>query len=137
MPGLATIYHMLIRGSYTRFFITGATGALLNIAVTWILAEFVFGRPQYFYAYTIGMVVNIMYNFILHTFLTFKTTGGHTRRFIVFFLYSVLVTYIQAITVKWLVPIVGLQYYVIVIAGVIFFYSTINFFIFKAKIFKS
>ena len=132
----SSMYRYLIQGSYPRFFMTGASGAVLNVLVTWVFTEYVFGRPDYFYAYTLGLVANILYNFVMHTFLTFKTTQNHVKRFSIFFGYSIFATYLQAVTVKALVPVFGLHYYIIVIAGTILVYSFVNFFVFKTKIFK-
>ena len=126
----------LLKSKYARFFVTGASGVGINLVVTWTLTTFYFGLEKYFFAYMIGLTLNLIYNFVLHSFLTFKTNGYHGRRFAIFFLYSLFMTFIQAVTVKWITPMVGLKYYIFVIAIVILAFSTLNFFIFKYKIFK-
>ena len=43
---------------FARFFATGATGAAINLAATWLLTHFVFGVENYFAAYLIGIAAN-------------------------------------------------------------------------------
>ncbi len=121
---------------YLHFFVVGATGAALNLAFTAFFAELVFGRTHYFNAYLIGLFVNLLYNFVLHTLVTFKTSGKHLYRLSMFFIYSLTLAYVQAYMVKHLTDWIGVNWYIIIIASVIFVFSIITFLIFKFVLFK-
>ncbi len=121
---------------YIYFFIVGSSGAILNLAVTWTLTTFVFGIERYFTAYIFGIIVNLIYNFTFYSRAVFKTRSRHMWRFFVFVTYSILITFTQALLVKTLTPIIGLELYLLVIASVILFFSVINFFVFKLSIFN-
>lgn len=129
-------YRLLMRERYVHFFVVGASGVAMNLAITAFFAELVFGRENYYSAYIIGLSVNLLYNFLLHTFVTFKTKGDHTRRLLIFVVYSLALTYIQARTVKYLTDLIGVDWYLIVIASVIFVFSMITFVLFKFLLFK-
>ena len=129
-------YRLMVRERYLHFFVVGASGVAMNLAITAFFAELVFGRENYFSAYVIGLSVNLLYNFILHTFVTFKTKGDHARRLIVFVVYSLVLTYIQARVVKYITDLVGVNWYLVVIASVIFFFSIVTFLLFKFVLFR-
>src|SRR3989344_9646925 len=85
---IALAHFILIEHKYLHFFATGTSGVVLNLFVTWFLTTFVFGLQNYFKAYVIALAVNLVYNFVLHTKVTFGTRGGHGRRIVfVFFFY--------------------------------------------------
>jgi putative flippase GtrA len=130
------VFRLLSHHRYIHFFLIGVTGVGINLVLTWFFAEFVFGRSRYFDAYLIGLAGNLVYNFILHTVITFKTTRAHSKRFIVFIFYALLMTALQAYLVKIITPIVGVDYYLFVIASIILFFSTVSFFIFKLSVFN-
>jgi putative flippase GtrA len=129
-------YRLMVRERYLHFFVVGASGVAMNLAITAFFAELVFGRENYFSAYVIGLTVNLLYNFILHTMVTFKTKGNHARRLSIFILYSLALTYLQAYVVKHLTEIVGVNWYLVVIASVIFFFSIVTFLLFKFVLFR-
>jgi putative flippase GtrA len=129
-------WRLAVRERYLHFFIVGATGVAINLAITAFFAELVFGRERYFTAYVIGLVINLAYNFILHTIVTFKTKGDHVRRLTIFVVYSLILTFIQAQVVKYITNLVGVNWYLIVIAGVIFFFSIVTFLLFKFVLFR-
>ena len=112
---------------YASFFVTGASGVLLNLGVTWALTTYVFGVEQYFRAYLIGLAVNLCYNFVRHAYVTFDPDGGYVRRFAYFIVYSLAMAALQAWTVRALVGLFGEAYYLVVIAAVIFVFSTVTF----------
>ena len=118
---------LVLFDKYVSFFVTGVTGVTLNLIITWSLTTFVFGVNQYFYGYLIGLAVNLIYNFVRHAIVTFQTQTGHVKRFTLFILYSLGMAGLQAITVRELVDVVGEAYYLLVIATVIFVFSTITF----------
>lgn len=126
----------LHRVRYLHFFAVGMSGVALNLAITVFLTEFVFGRENYFSAYLFGLTANLIYNFTLHTVLTFKTEGGHVPRLAFFLAYSLVLTYIQAQTVKMLTDYFGVDWYALIIAAVILAFSVVTFVLFKFVLFK-
>ena len=100
---------------------------VLNLLITWLFTEFVFGRSLYFYAYLLGLGVNLVYNFVRHALVTFETHGRLVERFAYFIAYSLAMAGLQAVTVRWLVSLFGEAYYLIVIGSVIFVFSTATF----------
>ena len=129
------IFHLLYKYKYIHFFLTGVTGVVLALLITWSLTEYVFGLENYFTSYLIGLTINLIYNFVLHTKISFNTKNNHPKRFVIFVIYSLLMASLQAVTVKTLTPIVGIEFYLFVIASIILIYSTVSFFIFKFIIF--
>lgn len=119
-----------------RFILTGGTGLLINLLVTGILTEFVFGREHYFYGYLLGLTANMVYNFALYTVFTFKPSAKHKRRFLLYVIYYICMTLTQIGIVKMLTALVGVDWYLLVIALTIatlsvITYLTCNLFIFK------
>ena len=130
------ILHLLYKYKYIHFFLTGMTGVILALLITWSLTEHVFGLENYFTSYLVGLSANLVYNFILHTKVSFNTRKNHPQRFVIFVIYSLLMVSLQAVTVKILTPIIGIEFYLFVIASVILIYSIISYFIFKFIIFS-
>ncbi len=129
-------YRLLVRTRYLHFFVVGATGVAINLGITAAFAELVFGREHYFSAYLIGLAANLLYNFVLHTAVTFKTKGDHTRRLVIFLVYSLVLTYVQAYVVKHVTAFVGVNWYLVVIASVILIFSVVTFLLFKFVLFR-
>ncbi|MEK7118195.1 MAG: GtrA family protein, partial [Patescibacteria group bacterium] len=127
---LTYIKTILFQHKYLHFFLTGTSGVAINLLVTWIFTTFVFGLAEYFKAYLIGLTINLLYNFALHTLVTFKTTSGHFPRLIGFVIYSIGITLLQAVIVKSIVEFIGLKYYLLVIATTILALSMITFVLF-------
>ncbi len=130
------IYLLLMRHGYLQFFLVGGGGVILNLGVTWALTTFVFGLTHYFTAYLIGIGANLVWSFVLYSFAIFKTKSDHVRRLVLFTVYFVVVTWFNTLIVKTITPLVGLRYYLLVIAATIMLLSTINFFVFKLSLFK-
>jgi putative flippase GtrA len=130
------ILRVLFKYRFLHFFVTGGTGALLNLGVTWSLTTFVFGLERYFSAFLFGIAVNLTFNFLLYSVVIFQTTKDHGKRFITFVVWSIVMTIVQATIVRLIVGLVGVQWYLFVIAGVILFFAFFNFLIFKLSIFK-
>ncbi len=124
------------RTRFAHFFIIGMSGVAINLGLTAFFAELVFGREHYFYAYLIGLGANLLYNFVLHTRVTFKTRGKHARRLLVFVVYSLALAYIQAQVVRSVTDLVGVNWYLVVIASVILVFSVMTFLLFKFLLFK-
>lgn len=127
----------LLKKGYTQFFIVGVLGVSVQLFVTWFFTYFVFGLERYFMGYLIGLFVTLLFNFILHTFFTFKTKSNHGKRFFLFVLDYVAMIFIQAFMVRYFTAFFGVQYYLLVIAGIIFALSNLNFLFFKFFIFKN
>jgi putative flippase GtrA len=121
---------------YLHFFVVGMSGVAMNLGITAGLTELAFGREHYFSAYLIGLGANLLYNFVLHTRITFRTSGGHARRLAIFLAYSLVLAYVQARVTKALVAWLGVDWYLVVIPSVILVFSVITFVIFKFILFK-
>jgi hypothetical protein len=130
------IYDLVVKTKYLHFFATGVTGVLINLFATWFLTTFVFGLENYFSGYTIGIVLNLAFNFTVHTIVTFKARRHVFQRMLGFTAYSISMTLFQAWVVKTITPIVGLQWYLGVIASVIFIFSIVTFLLFKYFLFR-
>lgn len=126
----------LHRVRYLHFFAVGISGVGLNLAITVGLTEFFLGREHYFTAYLIGLGANLIYNFVLHTVVTFKTEGSHARRLLLFLGYSIALAYLQTRVVRYLTDLVGVDWYAIIIASVILVFSIFTFILFKFVLFK-
>ncbi|OGZ07922.1 MAG: hypothetical protein A3C93_04335 [Candidatus Lloydbacteria bacterium RIFCSPHIGHO2_02_FULL_54_17] len=127
---------ILFEHKYLHFFATGTSGVAINLFVTWLLTTYFFGLSGYFKAYVVALVINLVYNFTLHTKVTFGTTEGHWQRFIWFVIYSLLLTALQAYIVRTVTPMVGLEYYLFVIAVTILVFSCVTFLFFKFFLFR-
>lgn len=129
-------WRFLHRTRYLHFFTVGMTGVAINLGLTAFFAELVFGREHYFTAYLIGLTANLLYNFALHTFVTFKTKDKHLQRLVVFLAYSLGMAYLQAVVTKTLIAWAGVNWYLVVIASVILAFSILTFFLFKFVLFR-
>ncbi|MGB4076293.1 MAG: glycosyltransferase family 39 protein [Minisyncoccia bacterium] len=121
---------------FVRFLLTGATGALLSLLITWGITTFVVGVEHYFSAYLVGIAVNLLFNFVAYTLAVFKTKHDHLRRLTVFLFYGIIMAFLQGATVQLITSIVGVQWYLPVIALVIGALALFNFLVFKLSIFK-
>jgi hypothetical protein len=121
---------------FIRFLATGASGALLSIAITWALTTFVVGIDHYFTAYVVGIAANLLFNFTVYTIAVFKTTHDHLRRLAVFLFYGIVMAFLQGSLVHFITSLIGVSYYLWVIAGVIGVFAVLNFFVFKLSLFK-
>ena len=130
------MFRLLYKHKYLHFFSTGVTGVILNISAVWLTTEFLFGLENYFYGYIVGLAINLTYNFTMHTILTFKTKTEHVRRFFIFIAYSLIMSFIQAVIIKTITPIIGLKFYLFIIVGVIFLFSIFSFLFFKVWMFR-
>lgn len=126
----------LHRVRYLHFFAVGISGVGLNLAITVGLTELFFGREHYFSAYLIGLGANLIYNFVLHTLVTFKTEGNHAMRLVLFLGYSLALAYLQTRVVRYLTALVGVDWYAVIIASVILVFSAMTFVLFKFVLFK-
>lgn len=130
------VVRILLRHRFLHFLLAGGGGAFIGIGLTWILTTFVFGLENYFTAYLIGTGAALVFNFTMYSLVIFKTSRAHVRRLLVYFIYIVSVIVVQAILVKTITPLVGLRWYLLVIATLIGLFSVVNFMAFKLSIFK-
>ncbi len=129
--------HFLIEQKYLHFFLTGVSAVGIHLLITWSLTTFVFGLQNYFKGYAIGVAITLLYNFTIHTRITFQTKGNHVRRFVFFSAYSLGMALLQASLVHTITPIVGLKYYLLVIASIIMLFSLVSFAFFKKILFRA
>ncbi len=151
---------------YIHFLLTGGSGVALNLFTAWLWID-VLSNKEVFTLWvsdqhntlkvksnTIGIILgqttNIIYNFIFHSIVTFKTKEKHKRRFLLFVLYSIFLSYIivtplililNNFLISQIKPTILNEYiggfeYLIASAIVIFFISIFNFVFFKKKLFK-
>lgn len=121
---------------FIRFFLTGTAGALLSIGITWALTTFLLGTENYFNAYLVGIVANLLFNFVMYTIAVFKTKHDHLRRLGVFLFYGVVMASLQATTVQVVTGYYGVAWYLAIIGVTIASFAVLNFFVFKLSIFK-
>ena len=122
--------------TFLKFSFSSGLGVLTNLLITFALTEFLFGRDNYFYAYMIGLTVGLLVQFILHIKYTFKISNNISQKFQLFMSYSVIMTLIQAITVRSITSFIGVNYYIFIITFVICIFYFINYIINKIIIFK-
>lgn len=131
-----TWFNVLWNLKVIQFLLVGGTGVLLQLAVTCILTQFLFGVKQYYIGYAIGLIANLIYNFILHTKFTFNTKNKHKKRLIRFITYSLSVALFQYVLVRVITKLTGDAWYLLVIAIVILICSILTYFTFKLWLFK-
>jgi len=123
--------------TFIKFSISSIIGVLVNLLLTFTLTELVFGRPQYFYAYIIGLSVGLLTQFAMHTIYTFNNKDFMLRKLLLFFGYAILMSFLQAYVVKRLTESIGVDYYLLVIIGVIVFFYMLGYFINRKYVFKT
>lgn len=119
-----------------QFLLVGGTGVLIQLLTTFILTEYVFELKLYYIGYSIGLILNLIYNFFMHTYFTFKTKKSHGKRLTGFIGYSLIMILFQYSVVRWIIWMVGEKWYLLVISTTILIFSIISFLIFKLWLFK-
>jgi putative flippase GtrA len=125
------------RKAFFYTLLTGGSGALLSVVVTYLCVEYIFGIEEYFTAYLLGVVCGVVYAFAVFAFAVFKTTERLVRKFALFSGYMAVLVIVQAAAVNMLVPIVGSEYYLVVIVGVIAALSIVNYGVYANIIFRT
>lgn len=74
---------------YIIFIIGGGIGALINLAITYIMTEF-FGL-WYVFGYVLGGAANIVFNFIYHRRITFSVMDKAQSRFLKFIAVNIII----------------------------------------------
>ena len=70
----------LLIKQYIRFIFGGGIGLLINIGITAFFTE-IFGL-WHMYAYTVGLSINVIFNFFYHRNITFKIYDRVKNRFL-------------------------------------------------------
>jgi len=122
---------------FFNYLIVGGIGVIANIIITFLLTEFVFGRENYIYAFCIGTLINMTYNFIFYSKITFKVQKIKHAKKIIFYIYSLFIVLTQIFLVDILVDLIGVNYYIFIIIFVIGILSILSFIFFKLVIFKN
>jgi len=122
--------------TFIKFSFSSGLGVFINLLLTFILTEGLFGKQHYFYAYTIGLAVGLLVQFIMHIKFTFKKSINVRKKFWRFMSYSTMVTIIQASTVKVIADFFGVNYYMLIIAFVICIFYIINYIVNSKIVFK-
>lgn len=116
---------------------TGGSGALLSIVITYLCVEYLFGKEGYFTAYLTGVAIGVIYAFAVFAFAVFKTTEHLLRRFAIFSAYMALLVVVQSVIVRVAVSVVGVDYYLVVIALTIAALSLVNHLVYSRYIFRT
>lgn len=128
-------FNFLYKKRFIHFFLVATIGFLINIIVTAGLTELFFGREKYFIAYVIGLCTNLVFNFIMHVRITFKTKRKNALRFVSFMMYNFMMAFVNAIIVRYLVNISNINYYLPIIFVVTVTLFLVNFIISKYVLF--
>jgi len=127
--------NFLYKKRFIHFFVIAAIGFLINLIITAGLTELVFGREKYFIAYIIGLCTNLIFNFLMHVKITFKTKRKNAIRFVGFMIYNLSMAFVNAIIVRHLVKITRINYYLPIIVIVTVTLFLINFIVSKYILF--
>ena len=150
---------LLLKTRYPHFFLVGITGVALNLFLSWFFVELVFLKSKYllfnmqFKSSTFGVIIgetaHLIYNFVFHTIFTFRTKKQHKTRFVIFVIYSLIITYLATLPAILIVrnlfehifPIINLNFligieYLAAACFVIPLFSFFNFAVFKIWLFK-
>jgi putative flippase GtrA len=133
---LTNVFTSLGTNTYFRTLLTGGSGALVSILITYLCVEYLFGKDGYFIAYLTGVAFGVVYAFAVFAIAVFKTTEKLLSRFVFFSAYMALLVIVQASIVRVVVPIVGIDHYLAVITVIIALLSVLNYFVYSRLIFK-
>jgi putative flippase GtrA len=126
----------LIPPKLIKFLLVGTSGIALNLIITGLLQQFVFEESYFYLASIIGTLVNLLYNFFLHTFFTFETKQKHKRRFTFFTVYTISLATIQEIIIATITPILGLEYLIVFKAAIVACFAVVTYIFFNFILFK-
>lgn len=137
LMSLLSVYTAIIRLRIVRFLAVGVSAVALHLLVTYLLTTFVFGLQGYFYGYSIGLILTLCYNYVLHSVYTFERQKMNTSRFFLFIAVTLTISLLQAATVKIVTPLVGLEWYLVSIFFVVISYSALTFLFLKFWLFRT
>ncbi len=128
---------------YIKFIIGGGLGLLANVIVTFMLTEFM-GVP-FRASYILGLAANIIFNFIFHMVVTFKTKEKASIRFVKFVPLTLSIAaanylfvriFTELIIISLIAGILGGYYKYVVIVLVTAAISVINYALNRYLVFK-
>jgi len=122
---------------YIKYNIIGGAGVILNLAITFLLTEFLLGRQNYIYAFIIGNIFNIAYNYVTYIKYIFPAKGLTLQKKAFFVAYSMTIAFAQIVFSKVLVSFTGVDLYLPVLIIVIGALSIVSFFLFKSHLFNT
>ncbi len=144
---LSDTIRMKIKGifSYLKFIVGGGLGLLVNLFVTYVF-ESLLGMPFPF-AYAVGLSVNVVFNFVYHSNITFSRKDNAMSRFyrfvpvtlaVVLANYALVLLFADVVVLSNLIPLFLFQqfynYFVIIaVTGVV---SLLNFVLNRRWVFK-
>lgn len=131
------IFKLCLKHRFIHFLFIGISNFILHLTLTWFFTRFFFGLEKYYYAYLLSLFIVIIYSFIMHTLITFKTKTNHKKRFFLFFINIIILSILQALIVFILSKFFIEKYYLIILTFSIIFTSIISFILYKFKIFKN
>lgn len=131
------LFQKIFGKKFFIFLFIGGLGVLINIIVTFLLTEFVFGQEKYIYSFIIGTLINITYNLIFYSKYTFKVNKISFNQKIIFYSYSWFIVFLQVYLVNFFVQLIGIKYYIFVIILIIGILSIFSFLFFKFVIFNN
>ena len=115
------------------FSIGGGLGALINWTITVILTEIF--KMWYMASYSIGLAINLVFNFLYQRQITFKMRDKVKRRFILFTMVSLSTILLNLLLVYLLTEYFKL-FYLISIIIITILIAVINFILNKELVFK-
>lgn len=130
------IISKLMSYKFVNFLFMGGIGVGLNLVITLVLTEFFLGRENYFISFIIGTLVNISYNFLAYSLITFKQKKISLNKKFLFYLYSIAIVILQLLSVKHITYLLGVNWYFVIMIFVIGIFSLVSFFFFNNYIFS-
>ncbi len=130
---------------YVQFIFGGGLGLIINVAVTYLLAETL--GMQFRVSYAIGLAANLLFNFFYHRYITFGKKDKSMARLYKFVPltlavtatnYVLVLTFTELIILKGIMPAAIMQSYYsyLVIVSVTGFVSVINYLANKMWVFR-
>jgi dolichol-phosphate mannosyltransferase len=119
-------------GQILRFYVVGASGVLVNLALLWLLTE---AGLWYIASAVIAIAVSVTTNFIGNKYWTFKSGSSILTQYINFWLASLAGMAIQLSILSILVELVKVWYFISAIIAIAIA-SLSNFILTKKFVFK-
>ncbi|MBP6855675.1 MAG: GtrA family protein [Candidatus Pacebacteria bacterium] len=111
-------YGKKIRSQFTRYFITGTSGVVLDIATLYALKEYAHFSPVL--SVVCNQIIMLTYIFLMNKFWSFKAHGDAGRQMIKFYLLAG-ANYLFSIGWMWLfAEIIGINYLIARLANIVF-----------------
>lgn len=118
------------------FIFVGTSGILINLVITGLANKYLFQGELFYLASILGTTINIIYNFSLHTSLTFQTKTKHKRRLAYFTTYTIFLATLQELIIRVVIPIIGVSLLLPFKAFVVLFFSAVTFLFFNFILFN-